>query len=95
MGILPNKPPQEYNIDDILILADNILIALLSVAGVIATIYIVIGAFQYFTAYGDESKAENGKKTLTWAIVGLVLIILARVAVGEIWRFFSGQTPSI
>lgn len=93
--ILPNKPPEGYVLSDIGILISNIINMALAAAGLVAVIYLVIGAFQYFTAYGDESKAESAKKTITWAIIGLVVIILARVAVGELFRFFGGITPGI
>ena len=87
--------PQNYTIGDVGILIANVIAMALAVAGILATIYIVVGAFQYFTAYGDESKAEAGKKTITWALIGLVVIILARVAIGQLFQFFGGFTPGI
>lgn len=98
MGFLPSGNPADYRLCDVAELVQNLLAMALSAAGIVATIYIVIGAFQYFTAFGDESKAESGKKTITWAIAGLILIILAQVAVAELWNFFTGTrtwgTPS-
>lgn len=50
---------------------------LLLVAGSIAVIYLVVGGYQYIMARGNEEKTETARKTITSAIVGLVVIILA------------------
>lgn len=36
-------------------------------------LFVFYGAFLYFTAYGDENKAEQGKKSITYALVGLII----------------------
>jgi glucose uptake protein GlcU len=53
------------------------LVALLSVAGVIALIFIVLGGYRYVTSAGNEEQAEHAKHTITNAVIGLVVIILA------------------
>jgi hypothetical protein len=60
-------------------------------AGTVAAIYIILGAYNYFTAFGNDEKAGQAKKTITWAIVGLVVIILCRLILNEVWRFVSGS----
>jgi hypothetical protein len=57
---------------------DNIL---LPVAGVISMLFIIIGGFQYITSRGDEELATAGRKTLTNAIIGLVIVIMSYVIV--------------
>ena len=52
---------------------------LLSVVGGVAVLFIVIGGLQYVLASGNEKQAENGKKTLTYAVIGLIIVILARI----------------
>jgi type IV secretory pathway VirB2 component (pilin) len=49
----------------------------LTLSGVIAVIFIIIGGFQYMTARGNEEQAEKGRKALVNAIIGLLIIILA------------------
>ena len=44
------------------------------------------GAIQYFTAYGSEEKAAKGKKTMTWAIVGAVVIASAFLIIRYVLR---------
>lgn len=45
----------------------------------------VYGGILYITAYGNEEKATKGKNTITWSIIGAIVIILAFVIV----RFVS------
>lgn len=84
--ILPDGPPIGWTINAFGGMIGNTTTLALSVAGTVAGIFILIGGFEYLTAYGDQAKAESGKKTLTWAIIGLVFIIVSRVIVGEVWR---------
>jgi len=54
----------------------NILNIIVRFAGVAAFIMIIIGGFQYLTAGGDPKKAESAKNTITYAVLGLVLLII-------------------
>jgi len=51
------------------------------VAGVVAVIMIIIAAIMFITAAGDSNKISNAKKVITYTVVGLVIIFLARVIV--------------
>ena len=55
----------------------NILNVAVRVGGIIAFIFLIIGGYQYLTAGGDPKKAQKAKNTLTYAIIGLVLLLLA------------------
>ncbi len=79
--ILPAGNPEDWTIDDIPTLITNIIKLALALAGGIAVIFILIGAFQYFTAFGSEEKATKGKTTVTYAVIGVVVILLAEVIV--------------
>jgi len=43
----------------------------------VTILFVFYGSYQYFTAYGNEAKAESAKKTITFAIVGFIIAILA------------------
>ena len=90
MAFLPSGDPSEWTVSQVIVLINNTRIIALDIAGIVAAIYIVVGAFQYFTAYGEETKAEAGKKTLTWAIIGLVFIIIGQLVLGEVWQLITG-----
>ncbi|MBX4191745.1 MAG: pilin [Candidatus Doudnabacteria bacterium] len=64
---------------------------LLSIVGLISIAFIVIGGFQYITSRGDEEAASAGKKTLTNAIIGLVIVILSYVMVVVIMNGLQGK----
>lgn len=57
-------------------LLDNVIIHIAEFAGGLALLALIVGAWQYLLAGGDETRAEAGKKTITWAIVGIVLVLL-------------------
>ena len=62
-------------------LVTNVLQILLLVAGSVAVVFLVLGGFRYITSRGNEEATESAKKTMTAAIVGLVVIIMAFAAV--------------
>ncbi len=82
--ILPNTDPATWKLDDVSTLIDNLIALAADLAGGIAIIMIIWAGIQYFTAYGNEERANKAKTTITWAIVGLVFIILARILASEI-----------
>jgi len=58
-------------------------------AGLVATIYLIWGGYQYITAGGGEN-AEAGKKTIINAIIGLIVIIIAFALVTFVWGRITG-----
>jgi type IV secretory pathway VirB2 component (pilin) len=55
----------------------NVVNLLLYIAGIIAVIYIVIGGMRYVLSNGDSSAASKGRDTILYAVIGLVVAILA------------------
>ena|SRR3989344_2648957 len=53
----------------------------LAIAGLIAVLFLIIGGFRYITSAGNEEVAENAKKIILNAIIGIVVIILSFVIV--------------
>lgn len=51
------------------------------VVGVAAVIMIVVAGFKYIASGGDSSKIASAKNTLVYALVGLVVAVLAQVIV--------------
>lgn len=43
----------------------------------IAPIMFIIGGFYYLTAQGEPQKIETGKKIMTYAAIGLIIVIAA------------------
>lgn len=49
------------------------------IGGVVAAIFIVIGAWGYITANGDPNKLQKAKTTILYALIGLIIVALAEV----------------
>ena len=56
----------------------------LGIVGLLAMAFIIFGGFQYITSRGDEEQASTGKKTLTNAIIGLVIVIFSYVIIAVV-----------
>lgn len=55
----------------------DIQVAVLAVAGSVIVLMLIIGGYQYIMGQKDA-----GKKTITAALIGLIIIMLAAVLVG-------------
>lgn len=70
--ICPDK-----NGDGVFALVKTIINVLLTVAGITAVIMIIIGGIRYVTSNGEQAHIKSAKDTILYAIVGLVVTILA------------------
>ncbi len=68
-------------------IAKNVLDFLLSVVGIVAIIMLVIGAFMYLTAAGDEDRIDTGKKIAKYSIIGITIALASIVLVRQIANF--------
>lgn len=76
---------------DLATIFQNIITWALYIGGGVAVIYIIYGGFTYITSAGDTEKAEQGKHTLTYAIIGVILIALSIVIVGWVNDWIQGR----
>lgn len=76
------------------IVFENIILAALVFVGVLAIFMIVFAGIKYITSGGDPKQVEGAKSTLTWAIVGLLLILLSFFIINII-GFITGTTEII
>lgn len=51
------------------------------VAGTAAVIFVVVGGIKYITAAGAPAEVQKAKETIIFALVGVVLIVLARAII--------------
>lgn len=54
------------------------------IAGIIAVIMVILGGFKYITANGDSGSIASAKQTIIYALVGVVIAILAQAIVSYI-----------
>ena len=53
----------------------NILTIAVSLAGIAVFIMLILGGFSYLTSGGDPEKVKKSTGTITWAIIGLAILI--------------------
>ncbi|MCL5069382.1 MAG: pilin [Actinobacteria bacterium] len=58
-------------------LIENTYTLLISVGIIACLIFILIGGISWASSGGDKTKVEKARKTLTFAIIGLVVILFA------------------
>jgi len=68
----------------------NILAILIQLVGYLSVGFIIWGGFQYILAQGEPDKLASAKKTITNAIIGLVLAIFSTVIINTIINFIGG-----
>ena len=61
---------------------------LLFIVGAIAVIMIVIGGLRYVISGGDASQVQSAKNTILYALVGIIVAILAYAAVNFVVNSF-------
>jgi hypothetical protein len=81
-----NNPEQvqSYFLDNLLPMASQRLVTIIALLSIVSLFY---AGYKYYTAFGDEQKAEEGKKIATYAIVGLVLSLMSLAIVSIIGGF--------
>lgn len=95
MKLLPTDDPSKIGLSEVEKLVKNATDIALYLVGGIAVIYLIIGAYYYLTAFGNEEKAGKAKTTIYWAIAGVAVIILAKVIINEVFNLVSTTPPAI
>ena len=55
----------------------NVISWLLTFASVVALFFIIIGGYKYIISHGDQKKIEEARRTLSYSILGLVVVFLS------------------
>ncbi len=71
----PEKP--EGVPSGLLNIINSISEAILYVVGTIAVLFIIIGGFQYITSAGNPDAIEKAKNTILYAVIGIIIALLA------------------
>ena len=64
---------------------------LLIIAALVAFVFLIIGGIKWITSGGDKEKTQGAQKTLTAALVGLVIVFAAWAIIQLIQTFFGIQ----
>lgn len=71
-------------------LVKTVLNFFLGFLGIIVLAIVIYGGFMYVTAGVNEAGAETGKKILTYAVIGIVVILLSFVFVNTLLQAGTG-----
>ena len=67
--------------EDVLGLAQRVIRLAILLAALVCVVILIAAGYSYITAAGDEQKIEKAGKTLTYAIVGLVICFISVILV--------------
>lgn len=81
-----NPVAQFSNISTIL---NQVLPTLMIVASLVCLAMLLMGAFSYVTSSGEQEKLQKARKTITYSIIGLILIFLSYLMV-RVMSFVTG-----
>jgi len=59
-------------------LIDNVIDFLFNIALVLVPLMLIIGGFLFVTAGGNISQIDQAKRLIGWAVVGLIIVLLAK-----------------
>ena len=51
--------------------------SVISVLGIVAVVFIIVGGINYITSSGDANRTKKAKDTILYAVIGLVVCVLA------------------
>lgn len=55
----------------------NTISALLALVGITAVFFIIMAGFKFATSGGDQKKVQDARKIMTYAILGVILVLLS------------------
>lgn len=62
---------------------------LLLIAGALAVVFLVIGGIRYLVSAGNSAQTEGAKKTIMYALIGLIVIVISAFAVNLVISLFT------
>ena len=82
---------QQVTFENVWLIALAVIEILMTMAGVVAVVFVIVGGFKYVTSTGDPNAVAVAKNTVIGALIGLVIAILASQIVAYIANKLGGQ----
>lgn len=77
--------------DDIWLIALAVIDILLTLAGIIAVVMIIVAGVSYITSMGNPEKGSSARKRITSSLIGLGIVLIASATVSFIGRSLGGS----
>lgn len=85
---IPGLPGGNIDLKEAII---RVIAFVLDFLALIAVVFIIIAGLRLIVSQGDEGERDKAKKTILYVVIGLIVIILARVIVNVVVE----EAPSI
>ena len=72
---------------DVMLTLNNIVNWLFAILLIVAVLFLVIGGLQYVTAQGDPEKIKKAGQYILYALIGVIVALLARGLVTLVQKF--------
>lgn len=79
-----HSAPDVAQLSDLADVFRSVIGKLLAFGGIVLLIVLLIGGFKYLTAGSDPKAVESAKKTLSSAIIGIVLVVASYLIISLI-----------
>ena len=73
---------------------NTVLNTMLFIVGLLAVIMLIYGGIRYITSHGDKAQVTAAKDTIMYAVIGLVIAIIAFAVVNWITGTFNSKSAS-
>jgi hypothetical protein len=64
----------------------TIITVVTTIVGALCLLFVTIGGFRYILSQGDPQGVSKAKGTIVYALIGLVIVVLARALVGFVFK---------
>ena len=68
---------------------------LLLIIGIISVVMLIYGGFRYIISGGDNKKVADAKNTILYAIIGLIISLLAYAIINFVITAITGQNLNL
>lgn len=75
---------------------ERVVNVLLFLVGAISVIMLIVGGIRYIVSAGDQNQVTSAKNTILYAIIGIIVAVLAWGIVNFLlgWLYGDGSTPT-
>ena len=92
---LPNPDPipglpDEANVGDVKGLIIRLISIVLDFVLLIAVVFVIIAGIRLIVSGGDEAQKDKAKQTIIYVIIGIIVVLFARVIVSLVNNLFAG-----
>lgn len=84
--VYAQNPPK---IDELGNILDSVFSQILPIGGLLAVGMLVYGGYMWLISGGDPGKVKQAQGTLTWAIFGLIFLVIFGIVLREIFDFLG------